>query len=121
MNTSTLNGLTKFVVDCEESLQRAESAHEEQLSSVMTQLQASETELAKTVAELQHVKCQAVRDSERAKEQFELQSEELERQLRESQEKLQNTESERNILVVSHIEHWCLVVAISYVWCFCLR
>jgi hypothetical protein len=66
----------------------------------MAQLQASEAELAKAVAEMQHVKCQSTRDSERAKEQFELQCEELERQLKESQEKLQNVESERNILVV---------------------
>lgn len=83
-----------------ESIQKAEISHAEQLSDVVARLQASETELAKTSAELQHVKRQAVRDSERAREQFELQAEELERQLRQNREQLQNVESERNILMV---------------------
>ncbi|XP_062510701.1 coiled-coil alpha-helical rod protein 1-like isoform X2 [Corticium candelabrum] len=82
----------------EESLREAKLAHAEQLSDVVTKLQTSEAELTKTAAELFHIKRQTVRDTERTKEQFELQIEELERQLRLTQDKLRSVQSEKNIL-----------------------
>ena len=92
------------MVEYEESLREAKLAHAEQLSDVVTKLQTSEAELTKTAAELFHIKRQTVRDTERTKEQFELQIEELERQLRLTQDKLRSVQSEKNILVV-HIIH----------------